>query len=141
MAQFFPAAGCVYSPTGTGAGAYALSGLRSSVPILITGGQVMDTDLILPVVCLNNIRIMYSFGANFGDAAVSGIALLGAGGSNKAESLKSYVDGKRTSGAGSQAYLSTPLGGFKVYVTGFSLGAPDSDFQIQPFVIACKLDP
>ncbi len=140
MSQFFPSSGCVYAPAGTGAGAYALSGLQSSVPILITGAQVMDTDLILPVVCLNGVRIVYAFGQNFGEAGVNGLALLGSGGANNAESLKSFVDGKRTSAGGTTAYLSTPLGGFKVYVTGLSLGSPDSDFQIQPFVITCKLE-
>ena len=140
-ATFFPAAGCVYRPANGGSGAYKLSGLRSSAPTIITGAQVSDTDITLPVVCLNGKTLIYSFGRNFGEASVQGMALLGPGGSLDLSSLQSYVDSRRASGNGSQVYLSTPLGGFKVFVVGFGLGAPDSEYQIQPFVIYCKINP
>lgn len=139
MASFFPAAGCVYSPTGSGSGAYALTGLQSGVPILIQGATLNDTDIVLPTVCLNGLRLVYAFGRDFGEVGVNGMALLGEGGKGQVDTLKSYVDGRRTSSSGSAVYLSTPVGGYRIFVIGFGLGMPDSDYQIQPFVIYGKI--
>lgn len=138
--SFFPASGCVYAPTGTGTGAYAVSGIKSQVPVLITGAALTDSDIITPKICLNGKRIIYVFGRDFGDVAVMGLALLGEGGSAAFANLRANVDSRRLSAGGSGAtYLSTPLGGYRLFIVGFGLSAPDADYQIQPFVIHGKL--
>lgn len=124
---------CVYAVKrqATGAG-YALAGLRSAPPIIIQGATFSDRDLVLPVNCLNGKRFLYAFGKQFGSGTLLGVALLGMTG---VPNLNLYVQALRTSSGANKATLSTPLGGYRVFVTGFGLGMPDVDYNIQPFSV------
>lgn len=131
------AAGCVYSVPrqATGSG-YALAGLRSSPPIIIQGAQFSDTDILLTVNALNGKRFAYPFGKQFGDGALMGTALLGMAGNIN---LVRYIDGKRTSSGNGPTTLSTPLGGYRVMITGFGMAPPDPEFNLQPFSVLFKI--
>lgn len=141
MSDVFQAAkGCVYVPTNEGGGgAYSLSGLSrggNNSPILILGASLTDIDVVLPVTTLNKLKILYTFGEGFGNVSVNGIILLGSGGGGSSlSSVTSWFSGKRVSSGQSTADLSFPGGAYRLYVTGFGLGDPDPQFNIQPFMI------
>ena len=128
---------CVYvvSRSASGSG-YALAGLTSSPPIIIQGAQFNDHDIVLPINCLNRKRFIYSFGKQFGDGVLVGVALLGMQGR---VNLARSVDSLRTSSGRGLATLSTPLGGYRVYVTGFGVSQPDPEFNLQPFSVTFKI--
>jgi hypothetical protein len=132
----FGSSNCVYavSQRATSSG-YALAGLRSAPPLIIQGATFSDHDIVLPVNCLNRKRFLYSFGKQFGDGALQGVAMLGMGNLN----LVRMVDNLRTSSGNGQATLSTPLGGFRVFVTGFGMAPPDPEFNLQPFTVLFKI--
>lgn len=132
----FGSSNCVYAVSRQAAGSgYALAGLRSSPPLIIQGATFSDHDIVLPVNCLNRKRFLYSFGKQFGDGALQGMAMLGMGSLN----LVRMVDNLRTSSGNGQATLSTPLGGFRVFVTGFGMAPPDPEFNLQPFSVMFKI--
>lgn len=125
---------CVYAipriAVGTGV---ALSGLNSGPPILLRGVSLNDTDINLPVTTLGRQRFMYNFGKMISPGVISGLALLGYG--YGVSNLSRAVESLRTSSGKGLTSLSTPLGGWRVFVTGFSMGEPDHEFNLQPFGI------
>mgnify|MGYP000644462124 CR=1 FL=1 len=135
--ELFASNNCVYtfqrraSQTG-----FALAGLYSSPPVIVQGAQFADQDIVLPINTLNKKKFIYSFGTHFSDGQLMGVVLMGMSGG---ASLVSFVQSIRTSGGGDAVSLSTPLGGYRVYVTGFGLSTPDAEFNLQPFSILFKI--
>lgn len=76
---------------------------------------------------------MYNFGKSISPGVISGLALLGYG--YGVSGLSRAVEALRTSSGSGLTSLSTPLGGWRVFVTGFSMGEPDHEFNLQPFGI------
>jgi hypothetical protein len=81
--DFISSRGCVYVVrSGAGSGnvnGYSLSGFPTggSYPIILTNASVTDSDLILPAATLNNHKIIYTFGEDFGNIQVNGSVFLG----------------------------------------------------------------
>lgn len=139
-AIFSSAKGCVYIPDRKGGGgSYRLSGMpggSNESPILILGASLTDIDVVLPVTTLNNLKILYTFGEGFGNVSVMGLVLLGSGGSSASMgAVTSWFRSNRVSKGKHTADLSFPGGAYRMYITGFGLGDPDPQFNIQPFVV------
>lgn len=141
------ARGCVYavknSSGGTG-GLYKLNGLPTGgdPPILITGADLSDTDVVMPVTTLSGTKIVYTFGQSIGDVRIMGLALLGSvnsGGGSSLSKLFGWFDGNRVSSKKGTVDLSMPGKSYRLAVVGFALGAPDTQFNIQPFVISAMI--
>lgn len=145
MSNFFvPGKGCVYSPSGaSGGGWYKLGGTlqggggEGQGPILILGAQITDSDLVLPVSALGNIKILYVFGQKFGEVQILGSVLCGPSDSNGGafSQVMSYFEQARVSKDGRPIDLSIPGGrSYKVYITGLGLAQPDAVLHVQPFM-------
>lgn len=139
MAVLVPSKGCVYRPVRRGGvGSYAIDGLSvgsPDTPVLIVGGDLRDQDVTLPVTTLNKLKILYTFGEGFGDAAIQGVALLGPGGRGDMERVISWFQRSRVTAGGKGVNFSFPGGAYRIYVTSLGLAAPDTEYHIQPFVI------
>lgn len=139
-----PSRGCVYTFGDGGQSSIELSPeLRGTgdSPILIQGLRVDDRDIVLPVVTLENRRIMYAFGADFGDISVVGNVLLG--NSDAEGSMGKVVDYFKNNRATKSLgpISASPPGSiaYKFFLTGLAVGEADSEFNIQPFVLVGKI--
>ncbi len=131
--RIFGATDCLYSvPRSTRASGYALGSLRSGPPILLQGADYTSTDITLPVATMSGKRFLYEFGRNIDNGRLIGVAMLGM---NGASSLPRLVDAMRVSSGGGAKTLSTPVGGFRVFVNGFSMSQPDAEFNLLPFSV------
>ena len=45
----------------------------------------------------------------------------------------------RTSSGKGAVTFSTPLGGYRVFVTGFGMAPPDAEYNIQPFSVIFRI--
>lgn len=129
---------CVYAiPRQAVGSGVALAGLSSGPPILLRGVSLQDSDINLPVTTLSGRRFMYNFGKHISPGVISGLALLGYG--HSVTGLSRAIEALRTSSGNGLTSLSTPLGGWRVFVTGFSMAEPDHEFNLQPFGIHINL--
>lgn len=134
----FASNNCVYAVPKQAVGSgVALAGLSAGPPILLRGVSLNDSDINLPVTTLSGRRFLYNFGKQISPGVISGIALLGYG--QSVTSLSKAVEALRTSSGSGLTSLSTPLGGWRVFVTGFSVSEPDHEFNLQPFGIHINL--
>jgi hypothetical protein len=110
--------------------------------VLISGVQTNEQDLILPVVTLDNFRILYTFGEDFGGFNIVGVALLGsAGGPGEAlgDVVAWFAENRVTR---KKEAISVSLGGggsYQVFVSGLSIAEADTEFHIQPFIITGRI--
>ena len=151
MASFNFTRGCVYKVDqngergGSGSNMVQLEPSIQSdddSPVILTGVQLNDQDLVLPVVTLDGFRIMYTFGEDFGSLNIVGMALLGAAGSNGTaiKNVQNWFTANRVSRK--EDTISVSLGGggsYEVYVTGLTIAEADTNFHIQPFVIVGRI--
>lgn len=142
MSQLF--AGCrgaVYTPLNVGSGGwYKLDGLTSSPdnPVLIQGAQLTDSDLVLPVTALGNIKILYTLGQRFGDVQIIGSVLAGTVEGNGAAfgTVYQFFQKSRVTALKDSVKLSIPGGqAYRVYIVGLGLAEPDPQFHVQPFLL------
>lgn len=142
-ANFFPTRGCVYAIPSEGGtnGLYKLDGITDQKgdgsAILITGLDMMDSDVVAPVVTTEDLKVLYVFGKAFGRANIQGQILLGqAGKSNeKLTKVQQFFEDKRIgrSSNSTPTQLSVGEKAYWVYFTGLAIGAVDSEFNIQSF--------
>jgi hypothetical protein len=141
--NFFPARGCVYRhPYGdSDEGLYSVPGLKGvggpNSPVLITGIDLSLSDVFLPISTSENFNIIYSFGQNFGNVQISGEILLGEvtnGGGGVTQRILKWFESKRISKTKTPLEVSIDSEAYLVYITGMALGAPNAEFNIQPFV-------
>jgi len=142
MSQIF--AGCrgaVYTPLNAGGGGwYKLDGLTSTPtsPVLIQGAQLTDSDLVLPVTALGNIKILYAFGQRFGDVQIIGNVLAGpvAGDGAVFNVVYQFFQDHRVTKLKDSVKLSIPGGkAYKIYIVGLGLAEPDPQYHVQPFLL------
>lgn len=141
--NFFPSRGCVYAVnTGNGgAGFYQLEGLKTggsgASPVLITGADFDANDIVSPHAALNNKRILYVFGEDFGNVSVYGMLLLGqaAGEATAMRTLMSWFLNNKVSVKEGPVNLSVPGNKFAMYVHGIKLAGVDPEFNTQQFSI------
>ena len=134
------ARGCVFNVEADSSGWYKLDGLTGDqdYPILITGAQTADRDLVLPVTALGNLKLLYTLGSRFGDVQVRGAVLAGPAITNGSVvgDVIDWFDTSRVSKSGTTVNLSVPGNkGYKMYVTGLGLADPDAEFHVQPFIV------
>lgn len=141
-----PCRGNVYKvdPTGEGGGDvgfYYIPELRAKKgpgdALLVMSVSPQKSDVVSPVITLENTRILYSFGANFGNITISGMILLGKSG-EPGESLKTLVDffeTNRVSKKSSPIKVSGPSTAWQVFLTGLNIGEADSANNTQSFAL------
>jgi len=142
--NFFPARGCFYRvEQGAGKEYYRLSPNISdsfNTPVLLQAAPINLSDIVAPVACMNNIKVFYTFGQNFGGLRLQGQVLLGPSGNmNAGESLiESYFQDNRTSvNGGKLLKLSRGTGGSSAtpfFLTKFSVGNLNTELHILPFI-------
>lgn len=126
-----------------GAGIYAVSGLESKkgqYPLLITGISFDKQDLLLPVACLNNVKVLYSFGEGFGQVVIRGQILLGpqagGGSTSHVQGLIDWFQSKRVSKSRTPVKLSVlRSGAVRAYLNSLQIAEADSQFHIQQFAM------
>lgn len=106
--------------------------------LLITSVNPQETDIVAPVITLENTKILYSFGSNFGNITISGMLLLGKSGT-PGECLKSLIDffeSNRVSKTSSAINVSGPGTGWRVFLIGLAIADADSNTNTQPFSLS-----
>ncbi len=145
MAILTPCRGNVYKVNpveGSGdSGFYKVEGLQAKKgpgdALLIMSVSPRKSDVVAPIITLENTRILYSFGANFGNITISGMILLGKSGT-PGQSLKTIVDffeSKRVSKSTSPINVTGPSTAWKVFLTGLSITEADSVNNTQSFAL------
>ena len=113
----------------------------SSSPIILQSINI-DTKVInLPVVCLNDTRILYVFGKDFGDISVGGLAMLGKGGSGSALSqvISYYKSNAAVDGGAKPVSVSLPGNvSYKFYLLGLVISDPNPELQYFPVMLTGK---
>jgi hypothetical protein len=136
MSTFFPDRGTVYRIGGRGVGLYQVEGLTHP-NILITGIPSGGQDLIFRNHTLNGKRIIYSMGPGFGESAITGDLLLGAGNGcgarNLISTLTGWFEANRVSNKRGPVSVSVGNRAFKLYVTSMVLAQSDPELNIQSF--------
>jgi hypothetical protein len=125
------------------AGIYAVAGLESkkgAYPLLITGISWGKRDLLLPVACLNGVKVIYSFGEGFGDVVVRGQILLGPqagqGSTSHLQGLIDWFQSKRSAKSKAPVKLSIlRSGAVRAYLTSLQIAEADSQFHVQNFAM------
>lgn len=122
-------------------GFYKVEGLQAKKgpgdALLIMSVSPQKSDVVAPIITLENTRILYSFGANFGNITISGRILLGKSGT-PGQSLKTIVDffeSKRVSKSTSPINVTGPSTAWKVFLTGLSITEADSVDNTQSFAL------
>ena len=112
-------------------------------PILLLQVQIAQSDLVSAVACLDNFKVLYTFGQNFGQVQIGGEVLLGsigtAGEARAAQRLRDFFAKYRISVWKQPIKLSTLGTSYLVYLTGMQLGAVDTNFNVLPFVLTGML--
>ena len=107
-------------------------------PILLTGVQFRDSDIVGRVPCLNNYKVYYSFGQNFGDISIAGEVFLGPLGGVKTDGvnrLRNFFAKYRVSVYNKPIMVSIVDKAYYVYLEGLQIMAIDAMFHIMPFVM------
>lgn len=106
--------------------------------LLIMSVSPTKSDIVSPVVTLENTKILYSFGSNFGSISISGMLLLGKSGV-PGQCLKVLIDfyeEHRVSKTTSPINVAGPSTAWKVFLTGLQIGEADSTYNTQGFVLS-----
>jgi len=112
----------------------------NQTPVLFTGVQIGQHDITSRVLCMNNVKVLYSFGQNYGDVAITGEILLGNYGDkfNSEQMVSKFVDffwKNRVSNLLYPVTVSAVKEKYLVYLEGMDFGAIDPQFHILPFVL------
>ena len=156
---YIPARGCVFAfdKGGGGTPIYKIEGLNeqgsggggsgeggsdvTDGKILINNADIGDADTVLPVSTVNDKKILYVFGTEFGQVQIMGEILLGkAGAGGQATAINKVIEWfkqYRVSGAAQTAFNLSVAGGqgYKVFAVGMALGAVDPEYNIIQFRI------
>lgn len=118
---------------------------NAEVPAFITDIDFEDSDVILPIVALDDKRVLYSFGKNFGKATISGLIYLFncRAGSLIAQRLYEAFNKVRSSAKSTPSNLSIVGGisGIKVYPISLRFANADAKNQSIGFSISCVVAP
>lgn len=126
------------------AGIYTLEGLenkKGDYPLLITSVAYNKQDIVSTVSCLNNVKVIYSFGEEFGGVAVAGQILLGpvstGASTNQLQGLLSWFASNRVSKSKRPVQASIlQTGAIRFYLHSLRIGEPNVQFHVQPFLLS-----
>lgn len=134
--------GCVYKHvSSSGTGGYELEGFDfrdSPYPVILRNVQMTDNDIILPVSTLDNKKILYAFGADFGDLQIMGTVFLGPVGEST-PGLRPIVDffnQNAVSRSPNPRALNLSMPGnvaYKIFLKSLSVQAADPDLNLHDF--------
>jgi hypothetical protein len=146
MAILSPCRGNVYKVDpveGAGdSGFYRVEGLEAKKgpgdALLIMSVSPEKSDIVSPVVTLENTKILYSFGSNFGTITISGMLLLGKSGEpgQCLKTLIDFFDSNRVSKTSTSINVSGPGTAWKVFLTGLRIAEADSVNNTQAFAMS-----
>lgn len=116
------------------------SSATDQMPILFTGMNISHRDVTGQMLCLNNVKVFYSFGQNFGDVSIAGEILLGNFGDRlKAkQAFKAFLDffwKYRVSKYLAPVTVSAVDESFLVYLVGIDFGDIIPDIHVLPFIL------
>lgn len=134
--------GCVIKHVNnSGTGGYELEGFDfrdSPYPVIIRNVQLTDNDIILPVSTLDGKKILYAFGADFGDMQIMGTVFLGPVGETT-PGLRPIVDFFNSNAVGRASEpraltLSMPGNvAYKIFLKSLTVQAADPDLNLHDF--------
>lgn len=109
-------------------------------PVLFTGLRVSERDIFGAVSCLNNVKVFYTFGQNFGDVTISGEILLGnfddrETAASTVASLADFFWKYRVSNRKYPVTVSALSEKFLVYLVGMDFLDISLDTHILPFIL------
>ncbi len=119
-------------------GSAATGSAASNFPILISGVSTTQSDIISQVSCLENVKVLYTFGQNFGQLFIRGEVLMGAADQINNGALKQIEDffwTHRVSKRLLPVAVSVADNAFYVYLTGLEVHDVLADVHVLPFVL------
>ncbi len=110
------------------------------VPILLTGVEFTQSDITSEIPCLNNVKVFYTFGQNFGQVQITGEVLLGPVGEVDVRQIgfrliRDFFYKYRVSRYQLPVAVSVASESHFVYLKGLRVGTIDPNFHIMPFVL------
>ena len=158
MNSFLASRGCVYRVPGDSSkkGMYNVqaNGVdmghdTGNTPVLISGVQVEERDIVAPVITLGSKKFLFVFGQGFGELSVMGQILLGPDGATTdgIRILSEFFEANRISNPAIQKQedgptISISMPGkvaYKSYLVGVMYSPPDAETHIMPFALACLI--
>lgn len=107
-------------------------------PILITGVRTQESDIVSRVPCLNNYKVYYSFGQNFGNITVTGEVLLGPTGDVDTMGvafLRNFFTLFRVSNYEQTIAVNDIDRAYNMFLEGMQIMELDKEFNILPFAL------
>ena len=108
--------------------------------VIITGYTIKETEVTAKTSCINDHRVMYSFGKGFGDITIDCEGLLGNGHednelNNFQESLGKIYEAARLNVAGGKPAIFSIAGAkaIEFHVVGLSVGGYIPEIEVLPF--------
>lgn len=111
-------------------------------PILVTAIDFNQTDITSQVPCLDNAKVFYSYGQNFGQASIGGEILLGPLGDINYDGVNQLIDffwKHRVSRKKTAIAVNVAGNAYFVYLTGLKIGVVDPEYHIMPFAMVGTL--
>lgn len=142
MKRIFSSVGGCYHILGNDKGLYELDPPLShaNIPILINAAPTTRSDISSMVSCLENVKVIYSFGQDFGTIEIVGEVLLGPSGTINAGEriLEDYFQKYRMSNYKKMVKLSSTSGNTKTpfFLISYSKGSVDPETHILPFTFS-----
>ena len=141
--SFLSTRGCVYkftySGSGGGPGLFSINpgfpAGNAASPILLDGVDLADQDIVYPVVTVENFKVIYVFGKDYGSANIRGTCLLGSSNASGGSFSRvvQYFEENRISNSKKPIQVSVGQKAYNVYLVGLVIGQPDPTFNILPF--------
>ena len=103
---------------------------------IFTGYNLSENEIVAQAACLNDLRVMYTFGKGFGNIQVNGEMLLGAPEANSSieSALYDYYNTNRVSKLKEPISISLGAGGsIKFFLIGLNINQYNVDFELLPF--------
>lgn len=116
-----------------------MTGARGNQPILLTGVTIGQRDIVGQAACLENQKVFYTFGQNFGNIQITGEILLGALADAKAQdegiqTLREFFANYRVSVFKKPVAVTISRNeAVFAYLVGLDIGNLDAEFNILPF--------
>ncbi len=109
-------------------------------PVLLTSVEFNQTDITSEMPCLNNVKVFYTFGQNFGQAQITGEVLLGPLGNDQQHNrgfrlIRDFFFTYRVSRRKLPVAVSIANEVYFVYLKGLRIGQIDPNYHIMPFIL------
>ena len=138
--NFLSSRGAVYKAIDSGDSRYAINpDFRvngEKFATILTGYNVQEQEIVAQAACLNDLRVMYTFGKGFGNIQITGEMLLGApeAQSSIEGALFGYYETNRVSVKKKPLTLSISGGGsIPFYLIGISVNQYNLELELLPF--------